>query len=231
MGKNRGILYVMSTVVEGLIKVGKTGSDSFEQRMYNLEHNGYCNVTGLKRRFAIEVDDYSNKEDLFKKLFQRSRVADTELYSLDINQVIQLLSSFEGQKIYPQDESKEEIFEQATDAAESSGLPDGTYTLEGNVKGPKGKEVVKATLKVSNGELTLLKGSILSSTSHIITKGYALAREMAQKNGNLLIEDIICNSVSMAAAIVCGSNQNGWDRWKDSKGNYINIYRESNNEE
>ena len=132
MAKDKGILYVMSTVVDGLIKVGKTGSDSFEQRMYNLEHNGYCNVTGLKRKFAIEVDDYSNKENLFKKLFQRSRVADTELYSLDINQVIQLLSSFEGKKIYPQDESKEDIFEQATDAAESSSLPDGMYTLEGN---------------------------------------------------------------------------------------------------
>lgn len=227
MAKDKGILYVMSTVVDGLIKVGKTGSDSFEQRMYNLEHNGYCNVTGLKRKFAIEVDDYSNKEDLFKKLFQRSRVADTELYSLDINQVIQLLSSFEGKKIYPQDESKEDIFEQATDAAESSSLPDGMYTLEGNVKGPKGKENVKATLKVSNGELTLLKGSVLSTTAHIGTKGYAIARDMAQKNGNILVEDVICNSVSMAAAIVCGSNQNGWDRWKDSKGNTINIYRSS----
>lgn len=230
MAKDKGILYVMSTVVDGLIKVGKTGSDSFEQRMYNLEHNGYCNVTGLKRKFAIEVDDYSNKEDLFKKLFQRSRVADTELYSLDINQVIQLLSPFEGKKIYPQDESKEDIFEQATDAAESSSLPDGMYTLEGNVKGPKGKETVKATLKVSNGELTLLKGSILSTTAHIGTKGYAITRDMAQKNGNILVEDVICNSVSMAAAIVCGSNQNGWDRWKDSKGNTINIYRSSSDE-
>lgn len=230
MAKDKGILYVMSTVVDGLIKVGKTGSDSFEQRMYNLEHNGYCNVTGLKRKFAIEADDYSNKEDFFKKLFQRSRVADTELYSLDINQVIQLLSSFEGKKIYPQDESKEDIFEQATDAAESSSLPDEMYTLEGNVKGPKGKETVNAKLKVSNGELTLLKGSILSTTAHIGTKGYAIARDMAQKSGNILVEDVICNSVSMAAAIVCGSNQNGWDRWKDSKGSTINIYRSSSDE-
>ncbi len=70
MAKDKGILYVMSTVVDGLIKVGKTGSDSFEQRMYNLEHNGYCNVTGLKRKFAIEVDDYSNKEDLLKNYFK-----------------------------------------------------------------------------------------------------------------------------------------------------------------
>lgn len=227
MGKDKGILYVMSTVVESLIKVGKTGTDCFEQRMYNLEHNGYCNVTGLKRKFAIEVDDYSYKEDLFKKLFQRSRVGDSELYSLDINQVTQLLTSFEGRKIYPQEESKEEIFEQATDAANSSCLPDGMYTLDCNVKSSNGRENVKGSLKVSNGVLTLLKGAILSSTANITTKGYAVARDLAQKEGNKLVEDIICNSVSMAAAIICGSNQNGWDKWKDSNGNNINIYRKS----
>jgi hypothetical protein len=58
----KGIIYIMSTVVPGLIKIGKTGSDNFESRMYSLERNGYFNVVGLKRRFAIEVDDYDEKE-------------------------------------------------------------------------------------------------------------------------------------------------------------------------
>lgn len=107
---DRGILYVMSTVVNWLVKVGKTGLGLYEQRMYNLEHNGYCNVTGLKRVFAIEVDEYS-KKILFKSLFQKSRVADTELYSLDLEQVVQLLSSFEGKQIYPKNTSKEQVFE------------------------------------------------------------------------------------------------------------------------
>ena len=44
-----GIIYVMSTVVPGLIKIGKTGSDNFESRMYTLERHGYTNVVGLKR--------------------------------------------------------------------------------------------------------------------------------------------------------------------------------------
>ena len=110
---DKGILYVMSTFVTGLVKVGKTGLGSYEQRMYNLEHNGYCNVTGLKRIFAIEVDEYSKKENLFKSLFQKSRVADTELYSLDLEQVVQLLSSFEGKQIYPKDKSKEQVFDKA----------------------------------------------------------------------------------------------------------------------
>ena len=38
----------METVVPGLIKIGKTGSENFEQRMYSLERNGYNNVVGLK---------------------------------------------------------------------------------------------------------------------------------------------------------------------------------------
>lgn len=42
---SKGIIYVMTTVVPGLIKIGKTKSDSFDSRMYNLERNGYCNVT------------------------------------------------------------------------------------------------------------------------------------------------------------------------------------------
>lgn len=60
----KGIIYVMTTVVPGLVKIGKTGLNNFEQRMYNLEKNGYSNVVGLKRAFAIEVDDYDEKEAL-----------------------------------------------------------------------------------------------------------------------------------------------------------------------
>ena len=67
----KGILYVMTTVVDGLIKIGKTGSSNFESRMYNLERNGYANVTGLKRRFAIEVEDYDAKEELLDTIFEK----------------------------------------------------------------------------------------------------------------------------------------------------------------
>lgn len=228
MAKEKGILYVMSTVVDGLIKVGKTGINNFDQRMYILEHNGYCNVTGLKRKFAIEVEDYGYKEELFKNLFQRSRVADTELYSLNINQVIQLLSSFEGKVIYPKEEQKDEIFEQATEAVESSMLPDGIYYIDSLTKE---KERVKAELEVRNGELYLKKGAKISSSEHIGTKGYKIARENAQKKDNILLEDIKCDSVSMAAVIVCGTNQNGWDRWKDSNGNKIDVYRKKDLED
>ena len=112
---SRGIIYVMETVVPGLVKIGKTGTDNFDSRMYNLERNGYNNITGLKRRFAIAVNDYAEKETLLHSLFDRSRLQNSELFALDLELVIQLLSSFEGEQIYPKNETKEDSFKNATE--------------------------------------------------------------------------------------------------------------------
>ena len=96
-----GVLYVMSTVVSGLIKIGKTTTDRFDSRMYELEHNGYRNVTGLRRRFAIEVENYDEKERMLDDIFAKARVPGSELFVLDINLAIELPASFEGHQIYP----------------------------------------------------------------------------------------------------------------------------------
>lgn len=109
----KGIIYLMSTVVDGLIKIGKTEINNFEDRMYNLERHGYCNVNGLKREFAIEVDNYSEKEALLDKLFSKSQINNSELFAVDIDLAKQLLSAFDGKVIYPK-ENKNKIFEKAT---------------------------------------------------------------------------------------------------------------------
>ena len=41
----KGIIYLMTTVVNGLIKIGKTGNEQFENSMRCLESNGYANIT------------------------------------------------------------------------------------------------------------------------------------------------------------------------------------------
>lgn len=51
---SKGIIYIMTLVLPGLIKIGKTGSDQFEKRMDFLEKNGYRNITGLKRKYLRE---------------------------------------------------------------------------------------------------------------------------------------------------------------------------------
>ena len=59
---DKGIIYLMTTAVSGLIKIGIAKTDRYRERMRFLEANGYYNVVSLKRFFAIEVDDYKEKE-------------------------------------------------------------------------------------------------------------------------------------------------------------------------
>ena len=117
---SRGIIYLMTTVTDGLIKIGKTLD--FNNRMSILEKNGYNNITGLKRQFAIEVEDYDLKEKLLHDIFSKSQVGDSELFTVDINLAKQLLSAFDGSIIYPINENKETIFINATDAVEEKQL-------------------------------------------------------------------------------------------------------------
>ena len=138
----KGIIYIMTTVVPGLIKIGKAQTTRFEDRMYNLEHNGYRNVTGLQRKFAIEVEDYDDKEHLLHTIFEKSRVDNTELFALDVNIAMQLLSSFEGTIIYPKTETKDTIFEEATEGAAGQLIPDGTYIYKRTKASENGRRLL-----------------------------------------------------------------------------------------
>ncbi len=106
----KGVIYVMTTAVSGLLKIGKTQNKQFQERMRYLESNGYGNVTGLKRAFAIEVDDYDDKEKLIHDVFSKHRVGETELFALELDLVRQLLLAFEGKVIFPTDVNKEQQF-------------------------------------------------------------------------------------------------------------------------
>ena len=221
----KGIIYVMTTVVPGLIKIGKTGSDNFENRMYQLERNGYFNVVGLKRRFAIEVEQYDEKEILVDEIFSKSRVLNSELFAVDVDIVVQLLSSFEGKQIYPKITTKEEVFKAAAvenqDKAFRSLIPNGEYYCEKTVKDIG---VVSAKMRVIDGEFIVLKGS----TCCPLKGDWAPeARRNAPIENNTLLEDVSTNSPSTAGWIVFGCANNGWIVWKDKAGNLIDTYRKN----
>ena len=217
----------MTTVVPGLIKIGKTGSSNFEQRMYNLEHNGYCNVTALKRAFAIEVESYDEKETLLHTIFEKSRVSDTELFALDINIVTQLLSSFDGKMIYPKGETKDEVFDGAADNQKGKLIPNGVYTF--NKKKKSDDKEVSAKVIVTNGKWVLKKGSIIGINED---KGVSLnvkrmrATLHFDSSGNLLEDAELGEcSPSFAGCVVMNQSINGWTDWKNSNGEPVDIYR------
>ncbi|WP_316118056.1 GIY-YIG nuclease family protein [Peptostreptococcus anaerobius] len=221
---SKGIIYLMTTVVSGLIKIGKTGNDQFENRMRFLESNGYANITGLKREFAIEVDGYDDKEKLIHDIFSKSRIAGTELFALDIEIAKSLFASLDGKQIYPKDKSKKEVFKESTEEIklkyDGGFIPDGDYVLNRNIKG-FGKVNGKATVK--DGVFKVLKGSLCGNTG----KGYIPSiRRNAKIKDNILQEDIVCMNPSSAGWIVIGKSNNGWLEWKDLQGNSIEKYRD-----
>lgn len=188
----KGIIYIMETVVPGLIKIGKTASDNFEQRMYNLERNGYNNVVGLKRRFAIEVEEYSEKEVLIHSLFDKSRLQNSELFAIDIDLVIQLLTSFEGKQIYPENETKEQVFADATESKQVKAnlalIPDILY-LERTIKNV-GK--INAIGHQTAEGFVVMKGSHISpETANSIPNKIKETRGKAKITDGILQEDML----------------------------------------
>lgn len=107
----KGVLYVMTTAVPNLVKIGKAKKANYEIRMNTLERSGYNNVSGLKRCFAIEVENYSEKELLLHTVFSKSNIAGSELFAVNANIVVQLLASLEGTVIYPAGKDKGEVFD------------------------------------------------------------------------------------------------------------------------
>ena len=110
----KGILYIMTTAVSGLIKIGQTDIKNYKERMRHLESNGYYNVVGLKRAFAVEVNDYIEKEKLLKEIFNKHQVGQSELFALDVDLVKQLLLAFDGKVTYPEKTQKDKEFEKIT---------------------------------------------------------------------------------------------------------------------
>lgn len=225
---SRGIIYVCSTAVEGLIKIGRT--NDFQKRMKLLEDNGYRNVTGLKRQFAIEVDNHEEIEQLLDDLFAKSRVGNTELFSLDLNKIIQLLSSFAGKQVYPTNETKQEVFNNATEIIRSKMIPDGEYFLSRKIK--EINQIVKAQMVVENGKFILKKGSNIAPYKEYKTPSWiSVRKDMRLENDRILLKDVECSSPSMAAALVVGQSANGWTSWKNTNNQLINIYRQNDIDE
>lgn len=110
----RGNIYIMTTAVSGLIKIGQSTTNNFQERMRSLEANGYYNVVGLKRFFAIELEDFAEKETLLHDIFEKHRVGESELFALDQELVRQLLLSFEGKVIYPENINQAKEFDEVS---------------------------------------------------------------------------------------------------------------------
>ena len=103
MAKDKGVIYIMDCIsLPGIVKIEKTDTSQFDERMRKLETDGYRHEV-LRRAYAIEVPDYDEKEKLLDRLFAKSRVGDSELFALPKDDAVELLKSFAGRQVYLKD--------------------------------------------------------------------------------------------------------------------------------
>lgn len=103
----KDIIYIMTTDVSFVIKIGK--AQRYGALMRELGTDGYYNVAGFKRFFAIELEDYSDKEKLLHEIFSKHRIVSSELFALDMDLVKQLFLSFECKVIFRRKQTKQKI--------------------------------------------------------------------------------------------------------------------------
>lgn len=112
-----------------------------------------------------------------------------------------------------------------TSVAKNYEIPDGIYTMKTKIKSLN--KVVQGTLEVKNGKFILKAGSDVAPESARYERNKMFFTDL-KINNNVLAEDKEFGSVSTAACIVRGGATNGWDYWKNSDGQFINIYRKNN---
>ena len=218
-----GILYVMPTVIKGVVKIGRCEEKNYKERMRKLETDGYHNVASLQKAFAIKVKNYEEKEALLKEIFSKSCIDGSELFALEKDIPIRLLSSFEGEQVYPEKTklSKEELFEKEDEKAEARSFEDGTYYLSRKIKEWSNKSV-NGIMIVKDGKFIISKESIIcpfvsqklleSDTRKYNT--WLLQRKDINTKDGTIDKNYEFKSPSAAGSFVVGNAVNGWTGWK-----------------
>lgn len=221
----KGIIYIMTTSVNGLIKIGKT--DNFNKRMTFLEQNGYWNVSGLKRFYAVRVDNYDKKEKLIHTMFSKSQVANSELFALDKHIAQELLESFGGEQVYPELVNKPTRISKKK-VPEASPASNIVICHMGRKIKAWNNKIPNATMEIRDGKYVVIAGSELcpveGSGDHQSTKK---RRAAANIKNNILKTEEVFDSPSAASVFVCNCADNGWTSWRLENEDQLQTIRSS----
>lgn len=242
-----GIVYLMTCAQPYVVKIGRTEDEnSFRTRMNRIEKDGYENFNGWKRKFAIRVDDYEEKEALLHNVFAARRIGKSEAFVLEWEIVQQLMSALEGDVVYPEGESKDAAFDEAVAQYDKEKKdirePDETAfcsSVPGRDLKNVSEEVIfhyrqktknsswHAKMKVVQGQCVVLAGSVLkelnpNSTQYV--KNLRAEHSDIISPDDVLLSDVPFSKPSRASSFAYGGSSNGWSDWKDEHGKTLEEY-------
>lgn len=126
------------------------------------------------------------------------------------------------------EETKEEVFDEASDNSKSKQIPNGIYYLSRKKKSDDNRQI-NAAAKLEDGRWVLLKGSIVGMIENagVPSSAKIVRMRLPLDSNGVLLEDVELGAVSpsFAGSVVFNSAINGWEAWKDEKGNSIKQYQ------
>ena len=223
---SKGILYVMETNFNRAVVFDCVKASEYRNEMERLSKAKFAGIGDLKETYSILVDGYEQKGALVKKIFEHRKIAQNNLFIMDVETLIQLLSSFNGDQIYPPLPPEEDLVgilrsyvPTERNIKENWGkVPSGIYYLS---ESRRLLGHIEAQMQVIGGLFVVKAGSQCFPNIGITPK----VREEAKIVDGILQEDVVCHSPTAAATVVMGRKINGWKAWKNINDTPINIYR------
>lgn len=216
-----GVIYLMSTPIEGLARLDWSPSDQFEKQVQFIENKA---AIPLSRAYAIEVDDCKAVMALLWKLLAPYRVRDSLFLAIDLSLLVELLSLLGGRQVYPKVSQENVIKEEQVDQKETN-FPGGPWYLTRKVRD---FGLVKGTMFYLGDDRWLVKaGSIVNTNGSRNSKRPSRnLYKVADIDPRCVLKtDIVAQSPSGAAGLLVGRNINGWDYWLDENGRTLGSYR------
>lgn len=252
--KIENVIYIIThPQFPGYVKIGY--ASDLKQRLSSLNTGTICDFEPYavyetpKEKSDIQIHAIIKLLNpiLRASKFDGGKEGQKEFFKLDPEQAFQLMEhiaivSGTRQKLYKIDKNLKPIAgtdgtKDKTDDVEdptpppvvppikNHNIPDGLYTMETKLK--KTGLVAKATLEIKGNKFVLKAGSFIAPESERNDKFKTWYRNIKVKD-NVLLEDKEYESVSTPAVIVRGKSTNGWTIWKNSKGEYIEVYKDTN---
>lgn len=185
----------------------QTSGNLEDKKLHDLiDRLGKCRVNKNREFFKM------NKEKAYALLEDIATISGTlNRLKLNKNHSSQILDT-KKQKAKASRESKS-VKEDITS------IPNGIYYLERDVQG-FGK--VKGRMQVKNNKFIVLKGACCAPYKRT---WIPRAIKQAIIENNILQNDVVCNSPSLAGTVVMGHTINGWSCWKTKDGKMIDVFR------
>lgn len=162
--KTNGILYLLTTEYDDIVKIGSATFEEFEEVEKHVKSDLPL-ISGLNLAAAINTENYLDKEDWIYSLLDQYRVSKSTLFNIDNDDVLQFFLNLKGERVYPSKKEDKKIIKRITESRDIAAVPDGEYYFR-----PKNGDAYFGRAEIRGKKIIVKKGSKCRSFTESFAK-------------------------------------------------------------